>query len=119
MFSDAPSEEIFKDIDDLYRRSGEEFGLARATPYLVFESLLGYLTENGRVDEAAELTLRHSARYPLPFVPNVIAGIAHFFVDSGDVDAATDYLSAVLEMYPGNEAAREALIDIGVDPPTE
>ena len=47
----------------------------------------------------------------------VIAGIAQMFVDNGDEDAATGYLTAVLEIYPGNETATEALIDMGIDPP--
>ena len=119
MFDDAAAEEIFESIDELYRMSGEKYGLERQTPYLVFESLLGYLAEDGRLDEAAELTLLHSDRYPLPLVPNVIAGIAQMFVDNGDEDAAIDYLSAVLKVYPGNETASEALINIGVEPPTE
>ncbi len=119
LFSDAPSEEIFGDIDDLYRQSGEQFGLVRETPYLVFESLLGYLAENDRLDEAAELTLRYSDRYPLPLVPNVIAGIAQMFIDSGDEEAAVSYLSNVLEIYPGNETAQGALIDMGLDLPAK
>jgi pimeloyl-ACP methyl ester carboxylesterase len=119
MFSDAPSEDIFEDIDDLYRRSGERYDLVRETPYLVFESLLGFLAASDRLEEAAELTLRHSDRYPLPLVPNVIAGLAQMFIDSGDRDAAIDYLSGVLEIYPRNETARDALIAMGIETPTE
>lgn len=119
MFSDAPSEEIFEELDALYRRSGEQYGLARETPYLMFESLLAYLADNDRLDEAAELTLRHSNRYPLHLVPNVIAGIAQLFVDNDDEGAAIAYLSAVLDIYPGNETAREALMELGVDRSTE
>jgi hypothetical protein len=40
-------------------------------------------------------------------------------VDRGDQEAAIEYLNAVLDIYPGNETAREALIGMGVDPPTE
>jgi hypothetical protein len=119
MFDHTPGEEILENIDDLYRRSGERFGLERQTPYLVFESLLGYLAEDDRLDEAADLTLRHSDRYPLTLVPNVIAGISQMFVDNGDEDAAKDYLSAVLDIYPGNETATEAFLNIGVEPPTQ
>jgi len=115
-FGNAPGQDILEHMDEMYRRSGEQFGLERETPYLVFESLLAYLAENGRLDEAAELSLRHSDRYPLPLVPNVIAGIARRFVDDGDPEAAIDYLSAVLDLYPGNETARQALMDLGFDP---
>ena len=118
-FSSAPAEEIFENIDEIYRQSGQQFGLERETPYLVFESLLGYLAENSRVDEAAALTLRHSDRYPLPLVPNVIAGIAQLLAEGGDQDAAIDYLNAVLEIYPGNETAQDALVGMGVDPLAE
>lgn len=64
MFSDAPAEKSFQDIDDLYRRSGEQFGFVRETPYLVFESLLAYLADNNRVDEAAALALPFRCRRP-------------------------------------------------------
>jgi len=116
LFSDSPGEEILDSIDDIYRHSGEQFGIARITPYLMFESLLAYLAENDRLEEAAELTLRHSDRYPLPLVPNVIAGIAQMFVEGGDEAAAAEYLSSVLDIYPGNETATKALIDLQLDP---
>ena len=119
LFSDAPADEIYRELDEVYRRSGEQFGLVRQTPYLVFESLLGYLADNDRVGEAAALTLRHANRYPLPLVPNVIAGMAQLLVDGGDRDAAIAYLYAVLEIYPGNATAREALMGLGVDPPAQ
>jgi TolA-binding protein len=49
----------------------------------------------------------------------VIAGIAQLLADRGDQDAAIDYLNAVLDIYPGNETAIDALVGMGVDPTAE
>ena len=116
VFSAAPAQDILDEIDQIYMQSGRTFGLERETPYLVFESLLSYLAETDRVDEAASLTLRHTDRYPLPLVPNVIAGIAELLAEGRGQRAAVDYLNAVIEIYPGNETAQDALIELGVDP---
>ena len=116
-FSDAPADEIFEDIDAMYRSSGAQFGTERIAPYSVFESLLAYLAESGRIDEAAALTLDYSERYPLPLVPNVISGIAQLFVQDGNEDAAREYLLAVLDLYPDNQTATQALRDLGFNLP--
>lgn len=117
LFGDAPGQEILEEIDDLYRSSGEELGFERKTPYAVFESLLNHLILNGRLDEAAALSLRHPDRYPLP--PYVISGVAAMFIASGNEDAATNYLLTVLETFPGNEAARRTLAEMEVDSPPD
>ncbi|NLV31872.1 MAG: hypothetical protein GXY47_12045 [Acidobacteria bacterium] len=106
-FSDLPAEEVLTEIDELYRSSGEQFGMERATPYLAFESLLGYLLSNNRLDEAATLTLRHADRYPL--LHNVVAGIAGAYASRGDDEAAAEYLLAVLDVAPDNETAIRVL----------
>jgi hypothetical protein len=113
LFGDSPGEDILASIDELYRRNGEQLGFERATPYFAFESLLNFLVQNDRLDEAAALTLRESHRFPL--LPNVIAGIAGIFAANGNADAAKDYLTAVLDAYPDNETARRLLAEMGID----
>jgi pimeloyl-ACP methyl ester carboxylesterase len=113
LFGDSPAEDMLRDIDDLYRRSGEQLGFERETPYFVYEGLLNYLALNSRLDEAATLTLRESNRYPL--LPYVISGITGMYVSSGNTDAAIAYLSEVLEVFPYNDAARRLLDEMGVE----
>jgi len=114
VFSGSPAEEILAEIDELYRSSGEQFRVERATPYFAFESLLSFLLSNDRLDEAATLTLRHADRYPL--MPNVVEGIAGTYASEGNDEAAIDYLLAVLDLSPDNEAARTVLAELGVGP---
>ena len=71
------------------------------------------LMQADRLDEAAAVLLRDPDAYPPP--STVLEMLAAGYARNSREERATEYYSRSLEANPGNENARRALTEMGVD----
>jgi hypothetical protein len=100
-------------IDKFYEKSGTRYGYERKTPGNVVGDLSFRLIQADRLGEASSLLLRDPAAYPPP--SNLLDMVASGYRKNGHDERASEHYRRSLEAHPGNENARKALTEMGVD----
>ena len=100
-------------IDDYYKRGGTRFGYDRSTPAGTVLTLVYQLTVEDRLEEAATVLLRDPDTHPPSSIS--LAELADAYADRDDRASASEYYTMSLRANPGNERARQKLLDMGVD----
>ena len=99
-------------IERFYAKSGNRFGYERSVPVNLLNLLSFQLIDVGRLDDASTVLLRESDIPPSSIVLDMLAAA---YVKEERLDVAKNLYTLSLSSNPGNENAKEKLIEMGVD----
>lgn len=100
-------------LRDVYQDTGQRFGYERNLPPTIVMNLFGRLGSEGRVEEAAEvLSFYETIAQPQAFL---YEALAEGFLEKNEIERASDYYKAALEIDPGNEYYRSRIADLERD----
>lgn len=102
-----------EDIDQVYRESGQRYGIDRMTPELMLHNFQGSLIAGDRLDEAAQLMLRDPENYTL--IADLVDRLINAYTEKGDDATATAFLTQLMKARADNPIVRQRLIDLGIE----
>ena len=98
-------------IEQAYAESGARFGFDDRKPSDLFVNLAANLLQSNRLDEAVSLLLYDPANYSPP--SQLLNLAASRFAEQGEQEKAISLYRDSIEIHPGNQRARDALLDLG------